>query len=79
MSNQNKVLEQRILEVVDQYRSMILDPCEQELGGSKNWKYLRSRLLKCLGDRGLAGRISQIFAEQLNGFESQADRASYDE
>ena len=53
-------LERRLLDVVDQYRSMIIDPIEQELGGSANWPYLRSRLLKALGDRGLAGRIREI-------------------
>jgi hypothetical protein len=50
----------RLLDVVDQYRSMIIDPVEQELGDSPHWKPLRSRLLKAFGDRGLAGRIQAI-------------------
>jgi hypothetical protein len=53
-------LELKLLDVVDQYRSMILDPVEQELGDTENWKFLRTRLLKALGDRGLAGRIQEI-------------------
>lgn len=53
-------LERRLLDVVDQYRSKIIDPIEQELGSASNWPYLRSRLLKALGDRGLAGRIREV-------------------
>ncbi|WP_413289303.1 hypothetical protein [Bdellovibrio sp. HCB337] len=50
-------LEKQIKEIIDLYRSMILDAVEQELGDSPNWKFLRGRLLKALGDRGLEGRI----------------------
>ena len=55
-------LERQLLEVVDLYRSMIIDPIEQEMGDSPNWQYIRSRLLKALGDRGLSGRIREIVA-----------------
>ena len=48
------------MDVIDQYRSMIIDPIEQEIGESPNWKFLRSRLLKALGDRGLSGRIREL-------------------
>lgn len=65
MKTTQKKLERRLLEVVDQYRSMILDPVEQEIGDSPSWTYLRSRLLKALGDRGLAGRIREVLAEEL--------------
>jgi hypothetical protein len=58
-------LEKRILDVVDQYRSLVIDPIEQEVGDSPNWKYIRSRLLKALGDRGLAGRISEILNDEF--------------
>ena len=60
-------LERRLLDVVDQYRSMILDPIEQEVGQSPNWSYLRSRLLKALGDRGLAGRIREVLNSEFGG------------
>ncbi len=53
-------LERQLLEVIDLYRSMIIDPIEQEMGDSPNWQYIRSRLLKALGDRGLSGRIREI-------------------
>ncbi len=58
-------LERRLLEVVDQYRSMIMDPIEQELGDNPNWMYIRSRLLKALGDRGLSGRITEILESEF--------------
>ena len=64
-NQKHEILERRLMEVVDQYRSMILDPIEQELGSSPNWKYLRSRLLKALGERGLAGRIVEILHSEL--------------
>jgi hypothetical protein len=58
-------LEQRLLEAIDQYRSIILDPVQQELGDTPNWKFLRSRLLKALGDRGLAGRIRETLSDEF--------------
>ena len=61
-------LERRLLDVIDQYRSMILDPIEQELGSNPNWKYLRGRLLKALGDRGISGRIVEVLNSE---FETQ--------
>ncbi len=60
-------LERDLLSVVDQYRSFIIDPIEQELGKSKNWNYIRSRLLKALGDRGLAGRIREVLDTEFSG------------
>ena len=63
--NQKQIIESRLLEVVDQYRSMILDPIQQELGNSPNWRFLRSRLLKALGDRGLVGRIREILDSEF--------------
>lgn len=67
-------LERRLLDVVDQYRSMILDPVEQAVGDSQEWKYLRSRILKAMGDRGLAGRIREVLREELDG--SARDRGA---
>ena len=65
-----KRLEERILDVIDQYRSMILDPIEQEVGKSPNWPYLRGRLLKALGDRGIVGRIKEILNSEFGTQES---------
>jgi len=58
-------LERRLVEGVDQYRSMILDPIEHEIGHTPAWRYLRSRLLKALGDRGLVGRIREILNSEF--------------
>jgi hypothetical protein len=60
-------IESRLIEVVDQYRSMIIDPIEQEIGSSPNWPYLRSRLLKALGDRGLVARIREVVSSEFGG------------
>ena len=62
-------LERRLLDVIDQYRSMILDPIEQEVGSHPNWKYLRGRLLKALGDRGMSGRITEILNAEFETYE----------
>lgn len=64
--NCKKRIEERIMDVVDQYRSMIIDPIEQEMGHSPNWKYIRSRLLKALGDRGLSGRIREVLNSEFD-------------
>ncbi len=60
-------LERQLMDVIDQYRSFIIDPIEQEMEGNPNWLYLRARLLKALGDRGLAGRIREILNSQAGG------------
>jgi hypothetical protein len=56
---QLKMLDE-LLEAIGLYRGFILDSVEQELSDSPRWTYLRSRLLKCFGDRGLEGRIKEI-------------------
>lgn len=58
-------LESRLLEALAFYRGLILDSVEQELGGEANWPFLRGRLLKSMGDRGLAGRIREILNNEL--------------
>ncbi|MCX6118871.1 MAG: hypothetical protein NT027_15135 [Proteobacteria bacterium] len=64
-------LESKQLEVIDFYRGIVLDLLQQELEGCDDWHYLRSRLLKAFGDRGLAGRLKQVliaeFSEASNG------------
>jgi hypothetical protein len=66
---QKERLERRLLEVLDQYHSMILDPVEQEVGNSPHWHYLRARLLKALGDRGLKGRIQEVLNSEFSNEE----------
>ncbi len=51
---------EEIVEAIGRYRSLILDVCEQEMGESPRWKFLRSRLLKYLGGRGLEEEIVKI-------------------
>lgn len=69
MRTTEEALKRQIIDVVDQYRSMILDPVEQEMGDSPSWKYVRSRLLKALGDRGLAGRLLEVIHTQFKKIE----------
>jgi hypothetical protein len=40
----------------------VLDDCELEMGDSPRWKFLRSRLLKIFGERGLEGKIDEIMS-----------------
>jgi hypothetical protein len=63
--NQKNRLEDRLLEVIDFYRGMILDMTEQELAGTDNWSFLRSRLLKAMGDRGLVGRVREVLNNEF--------------
>ena len=67
MKNKNikRDLERGLLEVLDFYRGLILDMIEQELGGTDNWPFLRGRLLKALGDRGLVGRMTEVIEDSF--------------
>lgn len=58
-------LEKGMLEIVDFYRGLILDMVEQELGGDSNWSFVRGRLLKAMGDRGLSGRLREAIQTEL--------------
>lgn len=58
------ILEEKILKAVEETRPLILDPVELVVGEGVNWKFLRTRLLKELGDRGLVGRVKRIFDEE---------------
>ena len=62
---QKNRLEQGLLEVIDFYRGIILDAVEQNFGGDDDWPFLRKRLLKALGDRGLSGRITEIIRSEF--------------
>ena len=64
--NQKDRLERQLTDAIDQYRSMVLDPVEQELGSSPCWPHLRKRLLKVFGDRGLSARIQEILKYEFD-------------
>lgn len=49
-----------VFETLGFYRGIILDLIEQELSEQKNWPYVRSRLLRALGEKGLEGRLHFI-------------------
>jgi hypothetical protein len=50
----------RFLETFDFYRGLILETFEQEVGDQPNWPLIRSRVLKCMGDRGLEGKLREL-------------------
>jgi hypothetical protein len=58
MTTLNKLRE--VFEAIAFYRGLILDIAEQELGDKPNWQYVRGRLLKALGNRGLQKRLEEI-------------------
>jgi len=57
MRTENTKTQTEIMEIFNLYRGMILDGMELEIEDANQWKKVRSRLLKLLGDRGLEGRI----------------------
>jgi len=61
-NTQNNQLRQ-IIETIGFYRGLLLDSVEHEMGGDPKWGYLRSRMLKILGDRGLEGRVQEILTQ----------------
>jgi hypothetical protein len=54
-----------VFEAIDFTRGLVLDAVEAELSHDLQcWFYLRNRLLKAFGDRGLEGRIKSLFAKE---------------
>lgn len=53
-------VQQNILDAINFCRGVVLDTFEVECGESNNWQSIRGRLLRCFGDRGLAGRVIEI-------------------
>lgn len=43
------------------HRSLILDTVEQELKDSPRWPFIRSRLLRYLGESGFEGKLKRLF------------------
>jgi hypothetical protein len=56
-------LDDNLRATIGLYRGLVLDACESELANQQQWTYLRSRLLKLLGDRGLEGKIFAILKD----------------
>lgn len=51
---------QQLVKVISLTRSRLMDILEGSLSGHQNWKWIRTRTLSCLGDRGLMGAIDEI-------------------
>jgi hypothetical protein len=47
------------------YTGMLLDAVEHSVCEAKDWPQLRARLLKILGERGLAGRVTEIMISDV--------------
>ena len=62
-SDKNDLLLGEALRALDFYRKLILDVLEEVVPDPKTWNYIRNRLFFALGDRGLAGRLSEILAK----------------
>lgn len=64
MYNQkNSYLKEEILEIISLTRGHILDTLEIEIGETRSWKSIRSRILKIMGDRGLEGKILKLLSK----------------
>jgi hypothetical protein len=69
---QNEVFRERIernlLDAVRSCQSGVMDTFELELGeDTDKWKFIRSRLLRAFGDRGLSARIVEILDVEFSG------------
>jgi len=64
--NQLKV-KNEVLESVAYFAGLTLDVFEAQMGHTKEWPFIRSRLLKIFGDRGLKGRVEEIFNSNSQG------------
>lgn len=59
MSNSN-CKSRQVNEILRTYQGLILDVLEQNFGDHKNWLGARSRVLRLLGDNGLAKRVQEL-------------------
>jgi hypothetical protein len=53
---------EKTAEIIDFYRGLILDAIEDDVTPDQ-WKRLRPRILKALGDRGLDGKMREAIDE----------------
>lgn len=63
------ILEEKILEAISDCRTRVMDIANVELGHSPRWQLLRKQVLKCFGDRGVEGRVRELF--RLHGSDKQ--------
>ncbi len=66
-----KIIYDDITKTIQDCRRSVLEATEQELSESPRWNALRTRLLKYFGDRGLQGRIDELFAAEFRREEAQ--------
>lgn len=55
----------RISDSIKSCQAGVMDTFELELRDMPNWRQIRSRLLRCFGDRGLIGRVEEILDDEL--------------
>jgi hypothetical protein len=60
-------MERNLLDATRSCQGGVMDTFELELGDSPHWKSIRSRLLRCFGDRGLSARIIEILDFEFGG------------
>lgn len=63
-----KTIIYEIRTAISDSRQNILDLVEQEMYGSQKWDFVRSRLLRYLGESGLERRIAEIISKEI-GFQ----------
>ena len=64
-------IEREVRQTIDFFRGLAMDAVEQEVGDGPNWQFLRSRLLKVFGHRGIEGRILEILKSELGGVNNE--------
>lgn len=60
MSIDNTGIAEQAIRALGFYRRLIIDSLEQDLIDSPNWKYVRGRVLRALGENGLEGQLRNI-------------------
>ena len=55
-----ETVSRQILTAIDFYRGLVLDSCEAELSEGNSWRFIRARILKAFGDKGLSGSVLSI-------------------
>jgi len=65
--SQHERIQRSMLDAVRSCQAGVMDTFELEFSDSPNWKNIRSRLLRCFGDRGLSARITEILDFEFNG------------
>ncbi len=69
-----KIIYDEVTKAIRDCRRSVLEATEQELSESPRWNALRTRLLKYFGDRGMQGRVNELFATEFEREEAHDDR-----